>query len=375
MKIAVVGLGVAGLSICARLAGAGHAVDGFEQFALMHANGSSHGDTRIVRRTPGEGEAYVRLYGRADPIWPAWEEANGAPLMTWTGGYMIGPPGSAFVHSCALLDERYGGWGRPLNGARMGAATNGALRFPDDWDVFEQADCGVVHADAVRAFLIEHARDRGARLHENVRIAAPIESAALRIDGETRAFDRVIVSAGGWARTLLPEFAPRLSVRRRVIGWFDFNSGGAPANLPVICVDNEVGLYGMSTPDGRYKIGLHTQGDSVDPDRVEEPTAADAAPLSAQIGAHLPLCDPAPVRMARCLYTMTADENFLVAPSRADARVLLFSCCSGHGFKYAPAYGELALDWLEERDNADLRAFGLTGRAAAATGLARRDEA
>ena len=68
MKVAVVGLGIAGLSICARLALAGHDVSGFDQFELMHENGSSHGDTRIMRATPGEGEVYVRLARRAAAI-------------------------------------------------------------------------------------------------------------------------------------------------------------------------------------------------------------------------------------------------------------------------------------------------------------------
>jgi 3-hydroxyisobutyrate dehydrogenase-like beta-hydroxyacid dehydrogenase len=36
MKVAVVGLGIAGLSICARLALAGHDVSGFDQFEPMH---------------------------------------------------------------------------------------------------------------------------------------------------------------------------------------------------------------------------------------------------------------------------------------------------------------------------------------------------
>jgi 3-hydroxyisobutyrate dehydrogenase-like beta-hydroxyacid dehydrogenase len=39
MKVAVVGLGIAGLSICARLAVAGHQVSGFEQFDPMHTRG------------------------------------------------------------------------------------------------------------------------------------------------------------------------------------------------------------------------------------------------------------------------------------------------------------------------------------------------
>jgi glycine/D-amino acid oxidase-like deaminating enzyme len=46
------------------------------------------------------------------------------------------------------------------------------------------------------------------------------------------------------------------------------------------------------------------------------------------------------------------------------------SCCSGHGFKYAPALGEIALDWVEERENGFLRGFGTTStRAPAVVGL------
>ena len=95
MKIAVVGLGVAGLSISARLALAGHDVSGFEQFELTHERGSSHGDTRIMRLTPGEGEVYARLARRAQPIWRTWEGLAGRPLIEWTGGVIARPDASA----------------------------------------------------------------------------------------------------------------------------------------------------------------------------------------------------------------------------------------------------------------------------------------
>ncbi len=42
------------------------------------------------------------------------------------------------------------------------------------------------------------------------------------------------------------------------------------------------------------------------------------------------------------------------------ARVLLFSACSGHGFKFAPVFGELAQEWLEDKPSAELEGFGQT---------------
>ncbi|HVY85180.1 MAG TPA: FAD-dependent oxidoreductase [Caulobacterales bacterium] len=332
MKIAVIGLGVAGLSMAARLAQAGHAVDGFEQFELMHARGSSHGDTRIMRMTPGEGEAYVALATRAAPIWRLWEHESGRALIDWRGGVMAGPPGSAFVRACAALSAYYAHPAATLTPSIIAHATDGGLRFPSDWEICRQSDCGTVHADAVRGFLIEHARRNGARLHPQTRMAP--EDAAQH-------FDRVIVAAGGWAAKLAPA---HLRVERRVLGWFKTRS-----LVPVICVDDEAGVYGMPTPDGLYKIGLHAVGEAVDPDDVGEPDAEDAALLAEHAALYLRLDDPDPIRMARCLYTLTPDSHFLIRPWSEDERVLIFSCCSGHGFKYAPAFGELALDWLEGR--------------------------
>lgn len=365
MKIAIIGLGIVGLSVCARLAKAGHEVAGFEQFDLMHANGSSHGDSRIIRLTPGEGPLYVDMAQRAHEIWQFWEAQAGVQLNQWTGGLMAGPPGSGFVASCAALGKESNN--ALLRGDAIYYLTRGALAFPREWDVCRQDDVGVTYADAARAFLIKYARDCGATLTENVKIGAPINSTSVTINGETHAFDAVVVASGAWAGTMVPEFAKRLTVRRRVLGWFKPYKPMAPP--PVVCVDNEVGLFGMPTPDGLYKIGLHVVGDRVDPDNVAEPNADDAALLALQAVRHMPLHEPQPVRMARCLYTMTADENFLIVPSRENPRVLLMSCCSGHGFKYAPIYGDIALDWIEDRPSKELGAFGLINRMPPATGL------
>ena len=67
--------------------------------------------------------------------------------------------------------------------------------------------------------------------------------------------------------------------------------------------------------------------------------------------------------MQRCLYTVTPDENFIVAPSAAHERVLMFSACSGHGFKYAPIFGELAQEWLMGSHSRELDALMKPGSA------------
>lgn len=349
MKVAVVGLGIAGLSICARLALAGHDVSGFEQFEPMHENGSSHGDTRIMRLTPGEGEVYVQLARRAAPQWRTWEGLAGRPLIEWTGGLMAGPRGSPFVAACQRMSRTVGSL---LRGDAIHALTRGYIAMPREWEVFRQEDAGVIAADATRAFLLRQAPRWGAKLAHNVRIEAPIESLTLTINGDAHTFDAVIVAAGAWGRRLLPEFAGRLAVKRRVVAWF---TTPAPKLLPVICTDDEDGVYGMPAPRGLYKIGLHARGGAVDdPNHVREPDEQDARELGDIAQKLLPKHDVGPSHMARCLYTVTPDENFLIRASNKHERVLMFSACSGHGFKYAPVFGELAEEWLNGTPSAEL---------------------
>lgn len=363
MKVAVVGLGIAGLSISARLALAGHDVSGFDQFEPMHERGSSHGDTRIMRLTPGEGDIYVRLARRSAILWRTWEGLAGRPFIDWTGGLMAGPRDSPFVAACQRMSSKPASL---LRGDAIHPLTHGYIAMPYEWDVYRQEDCGVIAADATRAFLLKQVPRWGAKLQFKAKIGAPIESTKLRINDETHEFDAVIVAAGGWAGALLPEFAGRFSVRRRVVGYFQTS---APRLLPVICVDNEDGVFGMPAPRGLYKFGLHAIGAEVSADDVAPPDAHDAAALSMHVREMLPKHDPKPVRMQTCLYTVTPDENFLITPSSTHERVLLFSACSGHGFKYGPVFGELAEEWLKGEISEDLAAFSLHSRATAATGL------
>jgi sarcosine oxidase len=289
-------------------------------------------------------------------MWRAWEGLAGRPLIEWTGGLMAGPRGSPFVAACQALSAKPAAL---MRGDAIHPLTRGYLAMPYEWDVFRQEDCGVIAADAVRAFLLRQAPKWGAKLVHNARIEAPLEGLSFKLGGDTHAFDAIIVSAGGWAGKLLPEFAGRLSVKRRVVGWFQTD---APRALPLICIDNEDGVYGMPAPRGLYKLGLHAVGGATDADDVREPDETDAALLAKHAAMLLPQHDPLPMRMVRCLYTVTPDENFLITPSAGNDRVLLFSACSGHGFKYAPAFGELAEEWLKSEPSVELEAFGLASR-------------
>ena len=61
-----------------------------------------------------------------------------------------------------------------------------------------------------------------------------------------------------------------------------------------------------------------------------------------------------------CMYTNTPDEHFILGYHPAHHQVLIASPCSGHGFKFSPAIGEIAARLLNEQASPfDLSLFGL----------------
>jgi glycine/D-amino acid oxidase-like deaminating enzyme len=75
---------------------------------------------------------------------------------------------------------------------------------------------------------------------------------------------------------------------------------------------------------------------------------------------HLPGLAEPPHLSKVCLYTNTPDEHFILDRHPRHPNVRIVSPCSGHGFKFASAIGELVADELEgKRPAFDLSLFSL----------------
>jgi glycine/D-amino acid oxidase-like deaminating enzyme len=74
--------------------------------------------------------------------------------------------------------------------------------------------------------------------------------------------------------------------------------------------------------------------------------------------------NPAPVNSGTCIYTNTPDGNFVVDLHPRDARVILVSACSGHGFKFSSVIGEICTELATRGEAAlDISLFRIGGRA------------
>src|SRR5437764_14743689 len=95
--VIVLGVGGMGSAAVFELARRGRRVLGLEQFALGHDQGSSHGQTRIIRRAYYEHPDYVPLVCRAFERWYDLEQRQGKRLLTEAGCLSLGTAASSLI--------------------------------------------------------------------------------------------------------------------------------------------------------------------------------------------------------------------------------------------------------------------------------------
>jgi len=350
--VAVIGVGAMGSMALWRLAGRGAQAIGFEQFAPGHDRGSSHGESRIIRTAYFEGAAYVPLVRRAFSLWRDLEREAGTTLLTLTGALMIGHPESAVVAGALASARQHGLAHTVLDATAM------AARFPqhtlaaDEVAVYEE-EAGLLRPEAAILAATARAEALGATVLRQARverIEPDADGVTIVAGGETYRARHAIVSAGAWLGALLPRAGLPLRVERQVSHWCRVADprSFAPDRFPVFIRELPGGRYryGFPSLDGEtIKVGVHHEGATVDPEQPDRKVGReDVEPIASYIAACLRGVDPDPARSLTCMYTNTPDEHFAIGPLEGLPNLTLVSACSGHGFKFAPALGDLAAD-------------------------------
>ncbi|MEC9073002.1 MAG: FAD-dependent oxidoreductase, partial [Myxococcota bacterium] len=336
-----------------------------EQHAEGHAHGSSHGVGRVTRSTYVH-PTYVRLMSIAHgQEWPALEEAIGEALIHRTGGCIFGPPDGAF-HTYAAAVETGGVAVEHLSPADARERLP-CFRFGDDDGVLWDPTAGVVKAHATMAGLVRVCTRSGVDLRWGTKVTHIDPGGSnLRVQTtngilQTR---KLVVTAGAWAGSLIPQVRPALTVVRQSVAYM---SGGDPAlfslgSMPpwVWLGGGENGVfYGLPSHDGEeVKIGWHrVVGSGDDPDELGATPDPEVGTRTERQAARL--FSGAPQRLSRletCLYTLTDDEDYILDTLPGDPRVVIGAGFSGHGFKLAPVTGRI-LAQLAVRGSTDVEPY------------------
>ena len=345
--VVVIGLGATGSAALNQLARRGLKVLGIERFAPGHDNGSSHGETRIIRLGYFEHPSYVPLLRRTYELWRELEAASARKLMHITGIVEIGPPDGT-VAPGTLLASRTHSIPHEVLDADAVMRRFPAFRIPGDYMGVVQPDGGFLLPEAAVTAQIELAKTAGAEVRTATTVSAVKQrKSGVRIRFGWRSIDAAtaIVCAGPWAKQLVPQLPVR--VTRQVMAWFEPRDAApfSAGKFPVFLLESRHGVhYGFPPHDGRrVKIAKHHHRDeTVDPDRYDRAiTATDESQIRPALADHLPAANGRLIAAKTCLYTVTPDGDFIIDRLPDAPDIIVASPCSGHGFKFAPVIGEI----------------------------------
>lgn len=364
--IILVGGGAMGSAAAWQLTWRGLRVLVLDRFRPPHGLGSTHGETRVIREAYFEDPAYVPLVQRAYQLWGELEQAAGTSLLRITGGLMIGPADGVVYPGARRSAELHR---LPHEILDAGAVHRRfpALRLPPQLLAVFEPRAGLLHVEACVTAGLSCAAGQGATLHFDEAVTswrADDSGVEVVTDRARYRGGRLVIAAGAWLENLAPELTGRLRVERQVQHWFTpARDAGqhSPDHLPVHVIEYELGKFFYALPDvgTGVKAALHHQGERVSADDVRrEASVAEQTAMFGLVSRFLPALTAPPHRSVTCLYTNTPDEHFLFDRHPAHANVLVVSPCSGHGFKFASAIGELVTDWATGTpDRFDLSLF------------------
>ena len=352
--VIVIGLGAMGSSAAYHLASRGQRVLGLERFTPAHAQGSSHGGSRITRQSYFEDPAYVPLLLRAHDLWERLATDSGRDLIRLCGGLYLGSPDSEiFAGSLRSALE----WSLPhevLDAAEV------RRRFPaftpgPDVVALHESRAGFTRPEETVAANLDLATAAGADLEFETRVVewtarASGDGVTVRTSDGSYAAARLVICPGAWAPALLADLGVPMRVERQVMFWFEADTSAFAEN-PVFVWEAEDGVqfYGFPAidgPGGGVKIALHNAGgvesrpDAID--RTVHPREVEV--MRSYLTPRLPGLAGPLLRAATCMYTNTPDRHFVVATHPDHPQVSVACGFSGHGFKFTPVIGEILAD-------------------------------
>jgi sarcosine oxidase len=347
--VVVIGCGGFGSAALFHLSCAGVNVIGVDQFHPPHDRGSSHGETRIIRKAYFEHPAYVPLLHRAWDLWEQLSAVSSAKLLETRPLVMSGPDGSLVIDGAIASAT--------LHKLRLEVMTSveamreyPVLEIPVDHRVAVEHTAGFLRAEECISTHLRQAIQRKAQTRFGERVESLTATAAeIRVTTDRRQITAgaAVITCGAWTGSLLPEYQSLISVRRKALFWHPINSArwSDPQRSPIFLMDLPDGqFYGLPSVDGTtIKVGEHTGGERVtNPSSVRRETdLQDAEPVSRFVNRCLRHADPNAVRSAVCMYSDSPDGHFLF-DRHPEWPIVIGAGFSGHGFKFTSVLGEVA---------------------------------
>ncbi len=350
--VIVLGTGGVGSAAALHLARRGLRVIGLDRFPGGHDRGSSHGQTRIIRKAYFEHPDYVPLLQRAYVLWRELEAAYGEQLLFQVGLIEIGPPDGVLIPGVLDCARKYDLDVSLLDATDVAAQFPGFVIPPGARAVYEREGGYLCVEQCVLAHL-EAAQSAGAELRtDQAVISWTQEKDGIKVQTETDTWhaEKLVVTAGAWAKGLLADLNIPLRIIRKHLHWYrcDNPMYQQDRGCPAFFYEVDGGyFYGFPQLDTRdLKVAEHSGGTVIEnpltDDRSIEP--ADQKRVEQFLSQHLPGVSDQPTDHGVCYYTLSPDEHFIVDRHPLYDRVSFATGLSGHGFKFTCVLGEALAD-------------------------------
>jgi sarcosine oxidase len=360
--VIVIGLGAMGSSTTYQLAKKGKKVLGIDQHDPPHTLGSSHGESRIIRKAIAEGEEYVPLVLRSYEIWKELEKESGEDLLTETGILIMASNATdkpnKFLDSTKLAAEHYSIKHRNLDAGDVQKEFSQFKLQGDEKGYFED-EAGFLRPELCVSTQLRLAKRHGAGVQVNEKLLsyeADENRVTVTTDKGTYHAKQIVLTVGPRIKDFLPEqYEKDINIYRQVLYWFEVEGNADKfrlGNFPVFNWEfntaHEDFIYGFPIIDGSNAVKLATEqyADTTNPDEVDrEVSEVEIKNMYEQyVKPYMPDLTSNCVRAEACMYSVAPDWGFVIDRHPEHHNVVIASPCSGHGFKHSAAIGEVLAD-------------------------------
>ncbi|TWT25779.1 N-methyl-L-tryptophan oxidase [Planomicrobium sp. CPCC 101110] len=356
--VGIIGIGTMGSMAAWQLSSKGKSVIGFEQFGIGHDRSAAGGESRLFRTAYKEGPEYVPILKRSQELWRQLEKETSSYLLHLNGGLTIGQPEEETVKNSLKAVTDFSIEHEILD------YVSASKRYPqhrlskDEIMVLDK-EAGYIRPELAVVTAATRAEDLGAEILRYTtveKIEPKNDHVAVTAKGQTYKVRKLLITAGPWAKNFLPAFQPYLPVKRIFLTWFpakDIELFG-PKNFPVFTRRTEgYRFFGAPTLEGSMiKIGTSKPGSEVaSPDQLAPISLEELADSSVIVQKYFRGVRADPVRADVYMDAFTPDNQSIVGKVPDMPNTYTLSGFSGHGFKMAPAFGELAANLIMEKQS------------------------
>ncbi|XP_068174418.1 peroxisomal sarcosine oxidase [Antennarius striatus] len=353
----VIGAGVQGSFTAYQLAKSGKTTLLLEQFVLPHTRGSSHGQTRIIRKAY-EQNFYCHMMEECYQLWAQLEKETGVELYRQTGHLVMGPEDSQSYQMIKSTLQR--------NKAPMVLLTKENFsQYAPHVNLSEgdaallDVDGGLLYADRTLKTVQGQFVKLGGVIRDNEPVTDIKPGPVVTVSTPSGVYRAkgVVITAGPWANRVLAHTGLQLPlkvVKLNVCYWKEKVPGTYHLKNPFPCFsltecqETKVLIYGFPSNEypGLMKICFHA-GKDTDPDQRDlQMDRSDIDILKTYIARCFPGLVPEPVVVESCMYTMTPDAHFVLDYHPDHGNIVIGAGFSGHGFKFGPIIGKILRDLI-----------------------------